>query len=268
MKRSASGASVAEGEGGYETDHQDYCEVCQQGGEIILCDTCPRAYHLVCLDPEMEEAPEGVWSCPHCEKEGIPTIRGKSKRLVHWFFKNCRFHGSYFALQKKRLKRRTSTRNFVRSVEMVVIWSVVKPVPLHIILVVCYHHSVTYQRVFGTVLVVHVSRRKERFIAFLRGVGPNRRKWSMNSIILTAQTNQNNFPWLDIDRRESSLWNITTCPIGTVTGCPRCRWKFFIRCIYVCIRKRTIWRRHQHRMMAVPTGKWMAVLPFSWRHVK
>ena len=46
-------------EGGYETDHQDYCEVCQQGGEIILCDTCPRAYHLVCLDPELDEAPEG-----------------------------------------------------------------------------------------------------------------------------------------------------------------------------------------------------------------
>lgn len=55
---------------GYETDHQDYCEVCQQGGEIILCDTCPRAYHLVCFDPELEEAPEGRWSCPHCEAEG------------------------------------------------------------------------------------------------------------------------------------------------------------------------------------------------------
>uniref|UniRef100_A0A669QSW8 Chromodomain helicase DNA binding protein 5 n=1 Tax=Phasianus colchicus TaxID=9054 RepID=A0A669QSW8_PHACC len=61
---------VEEGDG-YETDHQDYCEVCQQGGEIILCDTCPRAYHLVCLDPELEKAPEGKWSCPHCEKEGI-----------------------------------------------------------------------------------------------------------------------------------------------------------------------------------------------------
>ncbi|KAF7256300.1 hypothetical protein EG68_06473 [Paragonimus skrjabini miyazakii] len=58
-------------EEGYETDHQDYCEVCQQGGEIMLCDTCPRAYHLVCLDPELEEAPEGNWSCPHCEKEGV-----------------------------------------------------------------------------------------------------------------------------------------------------------------------------------------------------
>uniref|UniRef100_A0A6Q2XGW0 DNA helicase n=1 Tax=Esox lucius TaxID=8010 RepID=A0A6Q2XGW0_ESOLU len=61
---------VDEDADGYETDHQDYCEVCQQGGEIILCDTCPRAYHMVCLDPDMENAPEGTWSCPHCEKEG------------------------------------------------------------------------------------------------------------------------------------------------------------------------------------------------------
>lgn len=56
---------------GYETDHQDYCEVCQQGGEIILCDTCPRAYHLVCLDPELEKAPEGKWSCPHCVSQEV-----------------------------------------------------------------------------------------------------------------------------------------------------------------------------------------------------
>uniref|UniRef100_A0A8C2JVY0 Chromodomain helicase DNA binding protein 5 n=1 Tax=Cyprinus carpio TaxID=7962 RepID=A0A8C2JVY0_CYPCA len=83
---------------GYETDHQDYCEVCQQGGEIILCDTCPRAYHLVCLDPELEKAPEGKWSCPHCEKEGIqwevvewlcprcmcPPLKGKVQKILHW----------------------------------------------------------------------------------------------------------------------------------------------------------------------------------------
>ena len=54
-----------------QTDHQDYCEVCQQGGEIILCDTCPRAYHLVCLDPELEAAPEGKWSCPHCVSTSV-----------------------------------------------------------------------------------------------------------------------------------------------------------------------------------------------------
>ncbi|XP_030639658.1 chromodomain-helicase-DNA-binding protein 4 [Chanos chanos] len=70
-KSSKKKKKVDEEADGYETDHQDYCEVCQQGGEIILCDTCPRAYHMVCLDPDMEKAPEGTWSCPHCEKEGI-----------------------------------------------------------------------------------------------------------------------------------------------------------------------------------------------------
>ncbi|KAG1948023.1 chromodomain-helicase-DNA-binding protein [Pimephales promelas] len=70
-KSSKKKKKVDEDADGYETDHQDYCEVCQQGGEIILCDTCPRAYHMVCLDPDMERAPEGTWSCPHCEKEGI-----------------------------------------------------------------------------------------------------------------------------------------------------------------------------------------------------
>uniref|UniRef100_A0A8C7RMD1 DNA helicase n=1 Tax=Oncorhynchus mykiss TaxID=8022 RepID=A0A8C7RMD1_ONCMY len=69
-KKKKEESDVEDGDG-YETDHQDYCEVCQQGGEIILCDTCPRAYHMVCLDPDMEKAPEGKWSCPHCEKEGI-----------------------------------------------------------------------------------------------------------------------------------------------------------------------------------------------------
>jgi hypothetical protein len=47
-------------------DHMDYCEACNQGGEVILCDTCPRAYHLVCIDPDAEEPPEGKWSCPVC----------------------------------------------------------------------------------------------------------------------------------------------------------------------------------------------------------
>ena len=72
----------------YQSEHQDYCEVCQQGGEIILCDTCPKAYHLVCLDPELEEAPEGKWSCPHCEKEGPPLDKSSSEEDEHMEF--CR----------------------------------------------------------------------------------------------------------------------------------------------------------------------------------
>lgn len=68
-KKSSAKSKFPDGEDG-EQEHQDYCEVCQQGGEIILCDTCPKAYHLVCLDPELEEAPEGKWSCPTCEADG------------------------------------------------------------------------------------------------------------------------------------------------------------------------------------------------------
>uniref|UniRef100_A0A4W5NAR0 Uncharacterized protein n=1 Tax=Hucho hucho TaxID=62062 RepID=A0A4W5NAR0_9TELE len=84
-------------------DHQDYCEVCQQGGEIILCDTCPRAYHMVCLDPDMEKAPEGKWSCPHCVstkctqseagtqilqcqtcQSECPGMKGKVQKVLTW----------------------------------------------------------------------------------------------------------------------------------------------------------------------------------------
>ena len=38
----------------------DYCIVCEHVGELLLCDTCPRSYHLVCLEPELEDPPEGI----------------------------------------------------------------------------------------------------------------------------------------------------------------------------------------------------------------
>ncbi|CAF0825687.1 unnamed protein product [Brachionus calyciflorus] len=68
IKNSADPESLAE----FENDqHQDYCEACQQGGEIILCESCPKAYHLCCLEPELEEAPDGEWFCDKCEKSGV-----------------------------------------------------------------------------------------------------------------------------------------------------------------------------------------------------
>ena len=75
-------------------EHQDYCEVCQQGGEIILCDTCPKAYHLVCLDPELEEAPEGKWSCAKCEAEGKQAVDEEEEDDEHQdFCRNCKDGG-------------------------------------------------------------------------------------------------------------------------------------------------------------------------------
>ena len=66
-------------------------QVCQQGGEIILCDTCPKAYHLVCLEPELEEPPEGKWMCPTCEKDGPPERPAKQSDDEHQEF--CRYVG-------------------------------------------------------------------------------------------------------------------------------------------------------------------------------
>ncbi|XP_036354686.1 chromodomain-helicase-DNA-binding protein Mi-2 homolog [Octopus sinensis] len=47
-------------------ENHDYCDICMQGGEIMLCDSCPRSYHLICILPDMNNPPEGVWNCPTC----------------------------------------------------------------------------------------------------------------------------------------------------------------------------------------------------------
>ncbi|KAL7671473.1 hypothetical protein ACOME3_006369 [Neoechinorhynchus agilis] len=54
-------------------DHQEICEHCGQGGEIMLCDGCPRAFHLICVDPTATSFPEGDWFCPICERDGNKT---------------------------------------------------------------------------------------------------------------------------------------------------------------------------------------------------
>ncbi|RMX45752.1 hypothetical protein pdam_00004176 [Pocillopora damicornis] len=50
-------------------EHQDYCEECEEGGDLLLCDTCTLSFHLRCLDPPLDEPPQGRWSCPVCEDE-------------------------------------------------------------------------------------------------------------------------------------------------------------------------------------------------------
>ncbi|PAV85356.1 hypothetical protein WR25_12784 isoform B [Diploscapter pachys] len=78
-----------------EEEHNDYCEECRMGGEIILCDTCPRAYHLVCVDENMESAPEGEWFCPHCEKYGPPAVKEEEPQKTNMeYCRVCKETGS------------------------------------------------------------------------------------------------------------------------------------------------------------------------------
>ncbi|KAM6918220.1 autoimmune regulator [Xenentodon cancila] len=46
--------------------NDDECAVCKDGGELICCDGCPQAFHLMCLDPPITSIPNGSWRCEGC----------------------------------------------------------------------------------------------------------------------------------------------------------------------------------------------------------
>jgi hypothetical protein len=49
----------------------DYCAMCDDGGDMIVCDACDRAYHFDCLDPPLKQIPTGNWFCPRCVKTSV-----------------------------------------------------------------------------------------------------------------------------------------------------------------------------------------------------
>ncbi|CAB9499857.1 Chromodomain-helicase-DNA-binding protein 5 [Seminavis robusta] len=47
----------------------DYCQVCDDGGILLVCDLCHKAYHLGCLVPPLKEMPKTPeWYCSQCLK--------------------------------------------------------------------------------------------------------------------------------------------------------------------------------------------------------
>ncbi|KAJ7948987.1 protein CHROMATIN REMODELING 4 [Quillaja saponaria] len=65
------------------------CMLCDEGGNLLCCDTCPATYHLECLSPPLESVPEGNWQCQNCSNgDDIPRSTGlrfkipMSKKMV------------------------------------------------------------------------------------------------------------------------------------------------------------------------------------------
>jgi hypothetical protein len=57
---SHSGRQVA----GRDFEHQDMCNECWDGGDLLVCDMCPMAFHLDCIG--LKCMPKGLlWLCPH-----------------------------------------------------------------------------------------------------------------------------------------------------------------------------------------------------------
>ncbi|XP_041658958.1 autoimmune regulator [Cheilinus undulatus] len=53
--------------------NDDECAVCKDGGELICCDGCPRAFHLTCLHPPLASIPSGRWQCQWCCGNRVKT---------------------------------------------------------------------------------------------------------------------------------------------------------------------------------------------------
>jgi hypothetical protein len=40
-----------------------FCNVCRDGGNLMLCDVCDKSYHAACV--QLESVPAGTWTCPY-----------------------------------------------------------------------------------------------------------------------------------------------------------------------------------------------------------
>ncbi len=42
---------------------------------LLLCDTCPRAYHMACLGLDWRDLPSDDWCCPKCVDSTQAALR-------------------------------------------------------------------------------------------------------------------------------------------------------------------------------------------------
>jgi len=50
-------------------ENKDECDICGDGGELLCCDNCDKAYHANCLRVEPDSLPD-PWHCPSCLNNG------------------------------------------------------------------------------------------------------------------------------------------------------------------------------------------------------
>ena len=67
-------------------DHMEFCTICKDGGDLLICDTCPHSYHLNCLNPPAAHVPEGEWSCPRCTVSSVVLVYEICFHIISVFF--------------------------------------------------------------------------------------------------------------------------------------------------------------------------------------
>uniref|UniRef100_UPI00398F7AF3 E3 ubiquitin-protein ligase TRIM33-like isoform X2 n=1 Tax=Pristiophorus japonicus TaxID=55135 RepID=UPI00398F7AF3 len=65
----------AGGDNSKEDDpNEDWCAVCQNGGDLLCCEKCPKVFHLVCHVPTLLNFPSGEWICTFCRDPVNPEV--------------------------------------------------------------------------------------------------------------------------------------------------------------------------------------------------
>uniref|UniRef100_A0A671PIA4 RING-type E3 ubiquitin transferase n=1 Tax=Sinocyclocheilus anshuiensis TaxID=1608454 RepID=A0A671PIA4_9TELE len=58
-----------------EDPNEDWCAVCQNGGELLCCDRCPKVFHVSCHVPTLNASPSGKWYCTFCRDLTSPELQ-------------------------------------------------------------------------------------------------------------------------------------------------------------------------------------------------
>ncbi|KAG1691585.1 hypothetical protein DVH05_026880 [Phytophthora capsici] len=53
---------------GWSDHNRWYCNICKDGGELLCCDRCPRAFHMSCLGMSEDMIPDSEWFCKMCSE--------------------------------------------------------------------------------------------------------------------------------------------------------------------------------------------------------
>ncbi|KAH0618955.1 hypothetical protein JD844_018531, partial [Phrynosoma platyrhinos] len=73
------------GEGNNKDDdpNEDWCAVCQNGGDLLCCEKCPKVFHLTCHVPTLLSFPSGEWICTFCRDLSKPEVEYDCDNLQH-----------------------------------------------------------------------------------------------------------------------------------------------------------------------------------------
>uniref|UniRef100_A0A7M4FDS6 RING-type E3 ubiquitin transferase n=1 Tax=Crocodylus porosus TaxID=8502 RepID=A0A7M4FDS6_CROPO len=76
-------ARVGEGNNKEDDPNEDWCAVCQNGGDLLCCEKCPKVFHLTCHVPTLLSFPSGEWICTFCRDLSKPEVEYDCDNLQH-----------------------------------------------------------------------------------------------------------------------------------------------------------------------------------------